>query len=169
MNRTWGFHPGDREYKSARRLVHTLCETASKGGNLLLNVSPGPDGALPAEQLERLAAVGDWLGRHGDAIYGTTPGLAPWQFYGPSTRNGDRVFAFLLMRPYESVSVRGVPIRKVRGVRVLGSGEELTFTTNATADQELLGGRDPIGEVVIEVPESVLDPVATVLELTIDA
>jgi alpha-L-fucosidase len=168
MNRTWGFHPGDEEYKSPHRLVHTLCETVAKGGNLLLNVSPRGDGTLPPEQLDRLAAVGAWMARNGEAIHDTTPGLEPWQFYGPSTRKGDRLFAFLLMKPYETVAIRGVHIKKVAGVKVLATGEELAFTTNTTAEQELLG-RDPIGEVVIDVPERVLDPLATVLEVTIEA
>jgi alpha-L-fucosidase len=35
MNRSWGYVPGDHEYKSARDIVHALCETAGKGGNLL--------------------------------------------------------------------------------------------------------------------------------------
>ncbi len=164
MNRTWGFHPGDAEYKSARRLVHSLCETAGKGGNLLLNVSPRGDGTLPPEQLDRLATMASWMHRNGEAIYDTSPGLAPWQFYGPSTRKGSRMFAFLLMRPYETVSVRGVRIKDVKSVRVLGTGEELSFTTNATAEQEIFG-RDPVGEVVIDVPAHVLDPIATVLEI----
>jgi alpha-L-fucosidase len=168
MNRTWGFHPGDTEYKSARRLVQTLCETAGKSGNLLLNVSPRGDGTLPPEQIDRLAAVGSWMTRNGDAIHDTTPGLEPWQFYGPSTRKGDRVFAFLLMRPYETVSIRGIRVRRVAGVRVLSTGDELSFTTNATAEQELFSRSDAIGEVVIEVPERVIDPLATVLEISIE-
>jgi alpha-L-fucosidase len=168
MNRTWGFHPGDTEYKSAQRLVHTLCETAAKGGNLLLNVSPRGDGTLPSEQLDRLATVGAWMARNGDAIYDTTPGLEPWQFYGPSTRHGDRLFAFLLMKPYGTVSIRGLPMRRVTGVRVLSSGEELSFTVHGTAEQELFGGHSAVGEVVVEVPERVLDPLATVLEVTVD-
>ena len=167
MNRTWGFHPGDTEYKSTHRLVHTLCETAAKGGNLLLNVSPRGDGTLPPEQLDRLAAVGSWMTRNRDAIHDTTPGLEPWQFYGPSTRKGDRLFVMVLMKPYETVSVRGVRVNKVKGVTVLATGEELPFTTNATAEQELFG-RDPVGELVIDVPDRVLDPLATVLELRID-
>ncbi len=167
MNRTWGFHPGDTEYKSAHRLIQTLAETRAKGGNLLLNVSPRGDGSLPPDQIDRLGAVASWMARNGEAVHDTRPGLEPWQFYGPTTRKGDRVFAFLLMRPYETVSIRGAKIKQVRGVKVLATGEELSFTTNATAEQELFGG-DPVGEVVIDVPARVLDPLATVLEISMD-
>ena len=61
MNRTWGFHPGDREYKSSRRLVHTLCETAAKGGNFLLNVSPAATGRCPTNRSSGCRDVGEWM------------------------------------------------------------------------------------------------------------
>ena len=164
MNRTWGWHPGDDEYKTARRIVHTICETAGKGGNLLLNVSPTGTGALPQPQVERLEAVARWMEANGAAIHGSGPGLEPWQLYGPSTRVGDRLFLHLLSRPYETVGVRGVHVRRVRRVVHLASGTELAFETATTADQELFGA-DPVGEVIITVPADLVDDLATVLEL----
>jgi alpha-L-fucosidase len=166
MNESWGYDPKDTRYKSARELVHALCEVAGRGGNLLLNVSPMGDGSLPAEQIARLDALADWMALHAGAIHGARPGLAPWQFYGPSTRVGEKLYLFLLMRPYDSVSVRGVPIRRVKTVRALGSGKSLAFRGRA-AVADLLANSDPIGEVQIRVPEDALDPLATVLELEI--
>ena len=122
MNDSWGYVPRDGRYKSVRDLVDTLCEVAGRGGNLLLNVSPSADGALPPEQVERLEAIAAWMDRNGEAIHGTTPGLEPWQWYGPSTRKGDLIFCHLLQRPYETVTVRGLPIRHVQGVRAVGTG-----------------------------------------------
>lgn len=166
MNRSWGYVPADTRYKSARDLIHTVCETAGRGGNLLLNVSPRGDGSLPPEQLERLAVVGDWVAANGEAVFGTQAGLAPWQFYGPSTRRGDTTYLHLLMRPYDTVTVRGMPIRRVDGVRHVPSGRELTVRTRASAVDELFNG-DPIGEVIIEVPGDLLDDHATVLALDV--
>ena len=31
------------------------------------------DGAIPAEQIERLDAIGDWMARNGESIVGTYP------------------------------------------------------------------------------------------------
>ncbi len=166
MNETWAWNPADTRYKSPRALVHALCEVASRGGNLLLNVSPKADGALPAEQIERLDALAGWISRYGDAIHDSEPGLEPWQFYGPSTRKGARVFLHLLMRPYESVSVRGVPIRRVRSVRELASGRALEHR-GRTPILDGMVNPDPLGELTIRVPEDVLDPLATVIELEI--
>ncbi len=166
MNETWAWNPNDARYKSARALVHALCEVASRGGNLLLNASPKADGALPAEQIERLDELARWMSAYGDAIHDTTPGLEPWQFYGPTTRKGERTFLHLLMRPYESVSVRGIPVRRVRAVRELASGRALEHRGRTTILDQMIHP-DPLGELTIRVPEDVLDPLATVIELEI--
>jgi alpha-L-fucosidase len=166
MNETWAWNPADARYKTPRALVHALCEVASRGGNLLLNVSPMADGALPAEQIERLDALAGWMARYGDAIHDSRPGLEPWQFYGPTTRKSERVFLHLLMRPYETVSVRGVPVRRVRAVRELASGRALEHRGRTTILDQMTSP-DPLGELTIFVPEDVLDPLATVIELEI--
>lgn len=163
MNQSWGWHPHDHDYKSARQLVTTLCETVGRGGNLLLNVSPRGDGSLPTEQVERLDAIGAWMAGHASAVHDVEPGLEPWQFYGPSTRAGSLVHLFCVLRPQESVTVRGVPVRRVAGVRALGTGERLAFRTRAGVIEQLFP--DPDGEVVVEVPEHALDPLVTVLTL----
>jgi alpha-L-fucosidase len=164
INESWGYNPADKHFKSPRQLIHTLCEIAGKGGNLLLNVSPMGDGRLQPELVERLAVIEQWMSKNGESIVGTTPALEPWQFYGPSTRRGDRVYLHLLMRPYETVSVRGLHIKRVRSVRALSTGGELPFTSRCSIVDQMLNP-DPQGELTITVPESALDPYATVLAI----
>ncbi len=164
MNESWGYNAADTQWKPARRLIHTLCEVAGRGGNLLLNVGPMGDGRLQPEVLERLAEIERWMTVNGESIVGTTPGLEPWQFYGPSTRRGDRVYLHVLMRPYETVSVRGVRIRRLRGVRALSTGEELPFDTRCSIVDSIIDP-DPLGEATISLPEGAIDPSATVLAL----
>ena len=166
MNESWGYNPSDSDYKSTRELVHMLCEIAAKGGNLLLNVSPMANGQLPAEQIERLDAIGDWMARNGESIVGTTPGLDAWQFYGPSTRRGDRIYLHLLMKPYDSVTVRGLPTKRIGSVRLLSNGTPLSFTTRCAILDRLFND-DPMGEVVIRTPESIVDECATVIAVDI--
>lgn len=165
MNTSWGYVPADTSYKTATGIVHTLCEIAGKSGNLLLNVSPRADGTLPPEQVERLEAVGEWMAKHGDALYGTEAALEPWQFYGPSTKRDDKIFLHCLWRPYEDVVVRGLPVKRV-SAKHFATGRDLKVRVRATAEQELMS-RDPIGEVFVELPEQLIDAHATVVELTI--
>jgi alpha-L-fucosidase len=166
MNHSWGFNPDDTGYKTTRDLVHTVCEVTSKGGNLLLNVSPTGTGALPPEQLERLDGIAAWMARNGEAVHDVSPGFEPWQFYGPSTRRGDRTYLLCLMRPYDVVSVRGVPFKRVRAVSELASGTALKFSSRVGVIASL--SSDPIGELRIKVPEELIDPVATVIAVDID-
>lgn len=168
MNSTWGWCPADTGYKSSRELAHTLCEVASRGGNLLLNVSPMGAGALPPVQVDRLRAVGEWMAANGDSILGTVPGLEPWQHYGPSTASPDGAtrYAHVLARPYESVTLRGLPIRRVTAVRHLATDRRLDFRTRTTVMDEMFNW-DPLGEVVVDVPAEIVDDLATVLAVDV--
>jgi alpha-L-fucosidase len=163
MNESWAWNPADTDYKSPRALVHTLCEIVGRGGNLLLNVAPRGDGSLPPEQVERLEHVGRWIARYGESVLGVTPGLEPWQHYGPSTRRGNRVYVHLLARPYESVTVRGVHVRRVERVVEVASGRTLEFSTRTGIFEGF--GDDPEGEITIDVPADVVDDDATVLAI----
>ncbi|HVO38849.1 MAG TPA: alpha-L-fucosidase, partial [Spirochaetia bacterium] len=62
---------GDESLLTVPRLVHLLVDVVARGGNLLLGVGPGADGALPPPVAERLRGLGDWLKRNGEAIYRT--------------------------------------------------------------------------------------------------
>ncbi len=71
MNDHWQFMDYDNHWKSATTLVRTLVDTVSKGGNLLLDVGPQPDGVIPPPAVERLEAIGRWMRVNGESIYGT--------------------------------------------------------------------------------------------------
>jgi alpha-L-fucosidase len=93
MNDTWGFKSYDENWKSSETLVRQLIDSASKGGNYLLNVGPTAEGEIPAPSVERLAAVGKWMRMNGDSIYGTTasPFSNPLAF-GRATRKGQTIY-----------------------------------------------------------------------------
>ncbi len=61
----------DEHTISEAELIHLLADIVSKNGNLLLNAGPMPDGTVPELQASRLRALGHWLRRNGEAIYGT--------------------------------------------------------------------------------------------------
>ncbi len=65
-------------YYSARAVLHGLLDRISKNGNLLLNISPKADGSIPEKQKDLLLALGDWLGKYGEAVYHTRA----WTTYG---------------------------------------------------------------------------------------
>jgi alpha-L-fucosidase len=68
----WSHTPG-AEYMSVREAVHLLVDVVTKGGNLLLNVAPGPEGRWQDGAYALLAGIGDWMEVNGDAIRGSRP------------------------------------------------------------------------------------------------
>ncbi len=168
MNNSWAYNPADTGYKSARSLVHTLEQVAAMGGNLLLNVGPTGDGTLAPEQAERMETIAAWMEQNGESIADTEPGLEPWQFYGPSTRRGQRVYLHCVTRPYDSVSMRGVRVRRAKSARVVGAREELKMHRRIAAG-DMLFNRDPVGELIIDVPEKSIDPIATVIAVDFES
>jgi alpha-L-fucosidase len=75
--KSWGYIEND-EFKSPDMLVDDLVDIISKNGCLLLNVGPRADGTIPRQAQEILLAIGDWLKKNGEAVYGTRP----WKIFG---------------------------------------------------------------------------------------
>jgi alpha-L-fucosidase len=73
IGHSYGFNRNEdlADYSSGQRLLLTLIDTVSRGGNLLLNIGPTADGRIPVVMQERLAYLGRWLEHNGEAIYGT--------------------------------------------------------------------------------------------------
>lgn len=72
MGESWSFKPYD-DYKSTRHIIHTLVDVVAKGGNLLLNVGPMPNGKIPPPAVRRMNEVGSWMEVNSEGIYGTRP------------------------------------------------------------------------------------------------
>ena len=93
--------------KTAADVIRTLAEIAAKGGNLLLNVGPSPEGELTAADYAALEGTGRWLKTNGAAIYGTERSRwknLPW---GWSTTGGSTLY--LLVRDWPADGRLRVP------------------------------------------------------------
>jgi alpha-L-fucosidase len=73
MGTEWPWKATNERYKSGSELIDTLIETRAKGGNLLLNIGPKPNGTIPDEQDALLREIALWNFVNGEAIRDVRP------------------------------------------------------------------------------------------------
>jgi alpha-L-fucosidase len=71
-------HTPNAKYMNGREGVHMLIDVVAKGGNLLLNVAPGPDGNWQQGAYDLLKSYGDWMKINAEGIYNSKP-LFPYK------------------------------------------------------------------------------------------
>lgn len=126
MGASWGYDIKDTEYKSSEELIHYLVNAAGRGGNLLLNIGPGPDGRLPVRALDRLRDIGEWMDEFGFTIYGSQRGDILPRDWGATTRKGDTLYVHILDLPDNSLFL---PLtgQKVTGAVCVNDGKRIRF------------------------------------------
>ena len=150
MNGSWGYRITDRSYKPTDELVRYLAGAAGRGGNLLLNIGPQPDGALPAAALERLAGIGAWLRENGETIYGTQAGPVTPRAWGVTTRRGDKIYVHVLAWPAAALfePLRG---ERVREAKAFADGRRLEFRQDEEGVTLRLGERPAGPDHIVEL------------------
>ncbi len=129
MNDSWGFKAHDQNWKSEVALIQNLIDTASKGGNYLLNVGPTSLGEIPQPSVDRLAAIGRWLRINGESIYGTTASpFHRYSFDGRCTVKGNRMFVHVFKWPQRGTELRikGL-ITPIKSATFLATGQPARF------------------------------------------
>jgi alpha-L-fucosidase len=126
INNTWAYRPKDRDFKTADALIRSLIEVISRGGNLLLDVGPQPDGQIQLEFVERLEAVGRWTKLNAAAIYGSTYGPIQGQESLRATARGASVFIFVMDEMATELMVPHLD-HPVSRARLVATGKPLVF------------------------------------------
>ena len=154
---SWGYNKYETDFKTDRDLIRMLIEVVSKGGNLLLNVGPRPDGTIQPEFVERLESIGRWMNTNSEAIYETTASpFTSLPFYGRATVKGSTLYLHVFNWP------AGGKLR-VPGLNNIVHKAHLL----ADPSVNLATARD--GEdIVIQLPAQAPDDIASVIALQLD-
>lgn len=171
----------DLQIKGPAEILHVLIDIVSKNGQLMLNISPKADGTIPDNQKQVLLGIGDWLKKHGEAIYETRPfvnfGEGPTRLRSAGqfvemeggytvrdiryTRKGDTVYAIVLGWPGENKQVTMTMFGKgnkaeaimVTDVSMLGTEEKIKWQRQDTG-------------LVVTTPANKIDDIAIVFKLS---
>lgn len=101
MGTAWQYQPQNEQYKTGGQVIDILVETRAKGGNLLLNIGPKPDGELPIEQEERLREVALWMQVNQECIYNVRPWVITNEqnIWFTKAKNEATVYAIVKQQP----------------------------------------------------------------------
>ena len=137
----WQYQPQNERYKTGHQLIRLLIETRAKGGNLLLNVGPKPNGELAIEQEERLRELGLWMFVNSEAIYGVRPWVITNEGDVWFTKKKDSSALYAIVDPatpwklgeWKDVVLHSVKATAKTEVSVLGAnGEVLEYAPKVT-------------------------------------
>jgi len=97
----WQYQATNENHKTGARLIQLLVETRAKGGALLLNLGPRPDGSLIVEQEDSLRELAAWRFVNREAVEDVRPWIVTNE--GPiwllRHKSGDAVFAVIPQEP----------------------------------------------------------------------
>jgi len=141
FNGSWGYMPcaPDEDWRRVREVLEFLRTAAGGCGNLLLNIGPKPDGSVPEQAVPRLEAVGKWLAKNGEAVYGKVDradGLE-WMPLGQWTRKGNTAYFWCSRWPGSELAIGGLR-SKLLSASILDSGKKIRF--EQTRDRLILKG-----------------------------
>jgi alpha-L-fucosidase len=132
MGTQWQYKPTNETYKSGKQLIMTLVETRAKGGNLLLNIGPKPDGELPIEQEERLREIALWMTVNHEAIYAVRPWIITNEgdIWFTKRKDAPTVYATVSGERWKYGEWRDVTLRSIRAtpvteISVLGQNDRV--------------------------------------------
>jgi alpha-L-fucosidase len=153
LNDSWGFNIADSKYKSPAELERRLVQAAGNNSNLLLNIGPMPNGEIQQEFVTRLLAVGEWLSKYGDSIYGARAGpIAPSE-WGVTTQKDNKIYVHILSWHAPLLALPPITSKVVEAHSMLDA-TPVDFTQNADG-------------VILKVPLPKSDEADRVIVLTL--
>ncbi|QCX53117.1 alpha-L-fucosidase [Elizabethkingia sp. JS20170427COW] len=155
LNDSWGYSLKDNNTKSFKEFIHLLVNAAGSNANLLMNVGPQPDGAIPADFVERFNKVGQWLKTYGESIYNTRGGYMMPQKWGAITRNGNKLYLHILENDPQKIVLENFPFKKIKSASLLKDNSKINFElkdkTLTILNPQTVNEDNPDTVVVLEV------------------
>jgi len=132
MGTSWQFKPTNETYLSGEEWINALIETRAKGGTMLLNIGPEPNGEIPQEQENILRELGAWMFINSEAIYSVRPWKASKEdnIWFTKKKDENTVYAFITREDWEWGTEKTFILKSVQAtaqtkVSVLGQNDQI--------------------------------------------
>jgi alpha-L-fucosidase len=147
INGAWGYNSNDKHFKSPKALIQYLVKAAGNNANFLLNVGPMPTGKIQPEFVERLHAMGEWLRKNGESVYGTRGGPVGARPWGVTTQKAGKIYVHVLDWRDEVLALP--KLAGVKSAAVLGGGKVGFEQVAGGTLLRLPAERDPVDTVIV--------------------
>ena len=157
-NGSWGFDRLNHNWVSSTTMIQWLADSASKGGNLLLNVGPDSTGQVPEAIAENLAQVGAWLRANGTSIYGCSTAGMPQPNWGRITAKGSTLYLHVFDWTGNGSLLMSKPGKPFARAYLLADTDKKSLPVAISADGMQIAVPDlqPSGAVSVIVLETLL-------------
>jgi alpha-L-fucosidase len=132
LGTNFSYDPVASNYKGTEWIVHSLADTAAKGGGLQIGIGPSPNGEFHPEAIRQMKAAGPWLKVNGEAIFATRPRDGDLWSEGDAVRytrskDGQTVYAILTEWPGAELTLQRVRPKPGTTVGLLGSDAKMRW------------------------------------------
>lgn len=154
-NESYGYSKFDKSQKPVSFFIQLLAKSASRGGNLLMNIGPMGTGEIAPEDVAILNGIAKWTSKNGTSIYQTTKTPLPFQSWGVSTRKGNLLYLHVFNWPANGSLVVGGLKSNINKAYLLADPAKKALSFKRI---------DPL-DVSINIPAQVPDAMNTVIVL----
>jgi alpha-L-fucosidase len=131
--------------KTAGQILYNMLQAVRLGGNFLFNIGPDERGHVAERDRTALDRLGQWLAKHGEAVYGTaptgiypTPSQGPCYHYGMFTCRGNTAYLSLFYYPGDYVVISKIG-PAIRSAQLLTTGAALPVESLSNARWKISG------------------------------
>jgi len=145
---SYGYNRNEHEDNilTTAQTVQMVVDVVSDNGNIEFNLGPKADGTLAAFEVERLEAMGRWLGVNGESIYGASKSPFGAQDFGRTTWNPERrrLFAHVYRWPESGlVTLKGARMKPTAATLLARPGDPVAVRATADGVELQLTGAAP--------------------------
>lgn len=165
LNDTWGYCKYDSNWKKPQEIIRRLVSIVSKGGNYLLNIGPTGEGVIPQPSVDILNAVGEWMKRNAESIYGTSASPFPYELpWGYCTVKGELLYLHVFDWPANGcLELKGLNNRIKKAYMLVDRQKLLKVRRKSPGNQQIILPATPTNQinsvVVLKISEDpMVDP-----------